>query len=99
MEPGAVVRVQPASCNPGDRASLPALAGQHHARPTLREAQELLQNKQMEQITLLVRKEHIIVTVVIDVNESQSIVLAPRIDDGRARWERIGELLPYFFLW
>ena len=58
-------------------------------QPALRSGDEQVQSK-----LPLVRKYDVVVAVVIDVNETQAVVTALRINDGAFRWQSIGQSFP-----
>src|ERR687888_88282 len=87
MEPGAIVRAAA-----GDHRQLARgtpLAGQHLARPAL-----LHRLEEVDRVTRLVGKDHIIVAVLVDVHETQAVVLALGVDEARAGRKRERQLRP-----
>ena len=78
LEPDAVVRVLAAAHNHRHLVRIAALPGAKFLRPAQQPIHVAMfhRNEQMNRIGLLVGKQHVIETVVVQVNEPQAVVVA-----------------------
>src|SRR4030095_7740362 len=98
-KPGAVVRVSAASANHGELCPIPSFAGDDPSCPAWVESEEKLGHEKIHRISLLIRKNHIRVTVIIDVGKTEAAILPLSIDHPCSFRQCIVQILPRLLAW
>src|SRR4051812_28412089 len=76
MKPRAIIPMRAGAYKSGNRFSVAARAAVDFACPSARKTEIKLRNKKMKAVALFVRENHVVVTVFIHIDKTQTIVFA-----------------------